>query len=440
MAHEYLGRTDLSTYSELQAWIRERLPGFLDHGFEEWGSNYTSSTFMSLLNLAELAADEDTRRLALAAVDLYVGLQGVQSVGTSFAAGRVRTYRSSWAVSTPGQTTWAEALFDAPITDDPAIAMEYATDDLAVFVSNWSPFDVHRMLFDDRSAYEAKHRNASRSLYFSTDGHFALGTIQSTDERLFLDETVTHDVFSVFVTTAAGQQSFVTPYGLPMADEPAPSKIISLHERSFGFEDVAFVHHGGDTRGVWTGGGVDDVPIRLYVAEGFGLAPIIEQGWVFVQDAAGEVFVGWAPTMGDPVDAGEVRMVGNEPVGYFVRSTAEQHFGETAVVEVGSIAGYADFDGFRSEVLARNPRPRIAGADGALSYVTRSGTTLRWGPDSVEVDGVAVDWQAYPFNASPFGDGLELAIGGSMLTIDPRTGAETGPAARLDLALQFGTP
>lgn len=433
LAYQALGRSGEANALALRDWIRERLARKLREGFQEWGSNYSGGTLKPILNLAELADDATIRRLATAVVDLYFMEQAAQSVGVRFAAGRIRTYSDSWAVSTPIQTSWAHPLFDAPLTSR-SEAAGYATDNLSLLASEWSPLLLVDRLFQRRDDYTLRHRAGGRSHYFRTNGTWALASIQNDADDYWRTEVVTHDVFPVTVQGAGADDVMAIPFGLPLPNQPKPSKIIALHERSFAFEDVAFVHHGGDTRGVWTGGGVDQVPIRLYFRLGFR-DPVIRGGWVFLQDRTGEVYVAWAPTVGDPRDDGETHSAGSTVVGRWVRSTAALHEGETAVLEVGDRGTSGSFADFQAEILGRNPRPRLDG--GAVTHRTRSGHLIRFAPGVIEVDGAPQDLAAYPFNDSPVLTGRELVVGTERVSIDPDTGELTGQTSRVPSTLRF---
>ncbi len=435
LSHEYLGETNRSTHQDLRAWVINRLKEHLKFGFKEWGSNYSGGSLFPILNLAELSQDAEVRKLALAVVEMYMAQQGVHSLGVHFTSGRIRTYRKSWATNSPRPSAWARVFFGNLTSED---ARQYTESVLTALVSNYSPLKVTQDIFSKPGGYEAKMRvpQISRSHYFYSKPKYAIGSIQNLTHDFFRRESVTHDVFPIFIQTKKGRNARVVPFGLPI-ENIGPSKIISLDERSFGYENMAFVHHGGDTKGVWTGGGVDSVPIRLFYGTDIINNPIIQNGWVFLQDGQG-AYIAWAPTKGDPINANETRMAGSVIQGRFIRSTFEGPSGETAVIEVGDQETYGSFNAFRNDVISRNPRPREV--SGQVTYVTKSQKTIVWQRGSFRVNGTELDATNYPLNQSPYLNDNVITINGKTTTINQTTGQITGATARIPRQKVFGNP
>lgn len=432
LSHEFLNQTNTSTYAELKTWAIDALKRQLQFGFSEWGSNYNSATAHPILNLAELSRDPEIKKWALAVYDYYIALQGVHSIGAKFATGRIRTYKAGWAKESPVQSTLGSFLWESPNPDDWSV---YAENISTLVLGNYRPLKAHESLYIKNEDYQAKHKSTKKSHYFYSHKKYAVGTLQNTKSDYFIKTLETHDVFPVFIQTQRSRHSFVVPFGQPI-DKTGPSKAIEWDNRSFGVENVAFSHLGGDTKGVWTGGGVKNVPIRLFYGKDIQANVIIQDGWAFLTDGQG-VYIAWAPTIGDPVNSGEVYKHSNQIWGRFLRSSHSGSQGETSIVEVGDDRTYTSFEAFRSDILNRNPRPRVN--NNIVRYTTKSGKVIEWKDNAITINGQVQDPETYPYNESPYLNGLKLTIGGRTIEWNVQNGNITGQTERIPTNLRFGT-
>lgn len=429
LAHEALGETARPSYRALVAWLQARLQSWRTSGMHEWGSEYAAWTLIAMANVAELSTHAALREQARAFVDHALARQLEQSVGPHFASARVRSYLH-WSANgyVPALSAAASLWFGTgPISD------RTWTD---FVISNATPLALHRAQQrlaapgvgaqrDDTAGGRAWRHHTARGRDYLLSVHQSLDADGYT-----LPSGGTHDVILAIVQSSASPRGVVIPY--PYTPTTPFSKKRNLAHRAFGHGTSAFVLGGGTTHAVWAGGArVTEVPARLFHDVSFRV--VLDGGWAFLTDD--RVYVGWAPTIGDPEldpDAADFGRPGRD--GGWVRSTHRPGSqGELAVLEVGDASTHVDFAAFRAELLRRNPRPRQSG--GAVVYRGRDGALMRIDASGASVDGVAWDPSAHPRAATAFLRDQQLDVGGEVWRADRPEGAH-----RLPRRLEFGRP
>ncbi len=429
LAHEALGETARPSYRALVSWLQARLQSWRTDGMHEWGSEYAAWTLIAMANVAELSTHAELRGQARAFVDHALARQLEQSVGPHFASARVRSYLH-WSANgyVPALSSTASLWFGTgPISD-----RTWAD----FVISNATPLALHRaqqrlaapgvgVQRDDTAGGRAWRHHTARGRDYLLSVH------QSLDgDGYALPSGGTHDVILAIVQSSASPRGVVIPY--PYTPTTPYSKKRNLAHRAFGHGSSAFVLGGGTTMPVWAGGGrVTEVPARLFHDVSFRV--VLEGGWAFLTD--GRIYVGWAPTVGDPELDPEAADFGRPSRdGGWLRSTHRPGpQGELAVLEVGDASTHADFAAFRAELLRRNPRPRLSG--GAVDYRSRDGATMRIDATGASVDGVAYDPSAHPRAATAHLSGQQLDVGGEVWRADQPDGAH-----RLPRRLELGRP
>ena len=90
LAHEILGKQNLSSFTSVRNWLITELKRFGKQGATEWGSTYNGWTLSGMLNLAEFAEDAEIQKLAEMAVDYWLARQGGMTHKGYFTSGAVR--------------------------------------------------------------------------------------------------------------------------------------------------------------------------------------------------------------------------------------------------------------------------------------------------------------------------------------------------------------
>lgn len=401
LAHEFLAETERPTYAAGRAWLLDQMRLFLDQGLHEWGSTYPCWTIGALLNLVDFSTDAELRELALRCVDQYTVELAAFRQGPYFCAGAVRRYPHWLLGYLPPQTTILQTLWFGDPEPSWDAWIEWA-------VTDWRPLREVERLATLPVPYEAALTSGPhnyRHRVWVGQG-VSIATQQALGRADFVEPSGgTHDIAGCFIQSARGSRAQVVPFG--HWPDRGGSKRRNQTERYFGWQNVAFVQHGGVTRSVWAAGQTEGAPIRLFYANGF--EPVIEGGWAFVSD--GTAHVAWCPTIGEPVPETELDdYLGDFGLGRMLRSThVPGPEGETAVVEVGDRLSHADLAAFRRDILTRAPRPRWA--DGKVAWPARDGTLLEFSDSGVTMNGQAYDPATMPRFTAPGLTGLVDSAG-----------------------------
>jgi PKD repeat protein len=454
LGHEVMGQTHLSSFTNVKNWWLSQLKSVGNDGFFEWGSNYNGSTLGAIYNLAEYAEDQQIKKLAEMVIDYTLGCSAGFQIDGYYNSPAVRQY-GFWIVcpltaavypdgtsevhyyDTEIQTDIIHTLFfDAPPIEFWNTFVEWA-------VSNYRPLvSVEDMFFNSRGSETYLTSANNWHMYSYVMDRVAIATQHTLVSNYYASPRETHDIIQCIVQSDAGATNHVLTHAVEPRtshEGSGPSKRRCKNDRSFGYQNIAIVNGGGYTKAVYASGGISDVPIRLFYSKDFTME--FASGWAFMTD--GNIYVAWAPTIGDPV-ADPDSNTWTDPVehGSWLKSDytpPDDSDGEATVVEVGDPESFGTYQNFKVEILTRNSRPRWI-ADKVV-YIASDGTEIEFGLDYAKLDGINVNLADYPRANSTIGiDNYTFSINGRTTQFNFDDIQVSGNQDRLNVSRNYGLP
>ncbi|MEM7049341.1 MAG: PKD domain-containing protein [Acidobacteriota bacterium] len=373
-------------YLAIRDWWLDFLPWAISNGFSEWASSgeYETWTWTAILNLADLAADEEVRELATIAIDYNLALQAGQSAaGGMFASGGTRAYhyeilgdyrqtRTHLAqlLMTGGDLTEHGGGIHGPV---------------AFAVSNYRPLVLVDEVFRNGlvagetalTIQQGRYRQSCSPWFQHTyrGKTFALGA-NVTPKAAYYEP---HDTVIGYVSTTTSPTSHVVPIGYHPEEwnRYARHRTTKRSERGFGYKNVL----------IYTQGGISDWPSadpagpqppRLYVSSDFRTVEADPGGkWIFLSN--NRTYIAWQPSVGRP-EVEEGMDPPRDGGGFFLRSKIDledlTEAGETCVLEVGDADLFDSYAQFKQDVKSRNPDFN------GQKYWTKDGDEINYLPGS----------------------------------------------------------
>lgn len=374
LSREIFGLQNTAGYAELKNKMILLIRDIFTQGLWEFGSNYQEFTRGALIDLVDLAQDQEIREYALLALDYLLVEQAAFSIGHYFSGAKVRIYE--WGVNSDVEsvyTRYADALYGTPHPQRSRTTVGAMP--IEIVATNYSPLVANYLQFQQASPFETSAKQGSiynvgnrgqfetHHHYFYKGNSYGIGVNQRVEQEYGSH----HGYVNVHIQSSSHRLARVFPWSL----SEIGGQVSGSAERSFGYKNVAFSVNGGSIRR-GNESQMDRVPARLFYSKDF-TSREINGCRAFLSD--GTTYVAWM------LSEGNVQQWQSTEYGGFLESSfrSDRGYGEISTFEVGDASTYGSFQNFKNSILSRNNGqcPRLNG--NWVSWRNKGGVLLEFG-------------------------------------------------------------